>query len=78
MPVVPDRLVVNEEKQRLEDDRLGRRPWRKWGPYLSERQWGPVREDYSPHGTAWDYLPHDQAPQPGLPLGRGWPGRYQR
>jgi hypothetical protein len=36
-------------------------PWRKWGPYLSERQWGTVREDYSPGGTAWDYLSHDQA-----------------
>jgi hypothetical protein len=35
--------------------------WRRWGPYLSERQWGTVREDYSPHGTAWDYLPHDHA-----------------
>src|SRR6202007_2892215 len=35
--------------------------WRKWGPYLSDRQWGTVREDYSPGGTAWDYFPHDQA-----------------
>ena len=35
--------------------------WRRWGPYLSERQWGTVREDYSPGGTAWDYLPHDWA-----------------
>ena len=35
--------------------------WRRWGPYLSERQWGTVREDYSPGGTAWDYLPHDHA-----------------
>jgi hypothetical protein len=35
--------------------------WRKWGPYLSERQWGTVREDYSPHGNAWEYLPHDHA-----------------
>jgi len=36
-------------------------PWRRWGPYLSERQWGTVREDYSTHGTAWDYFPHDHA-----------------
>lgn len=36
-------------------------PWRKWGPYLSERQWGTVREDYSPNGDAWNYLSHDQA-----------------
>jgi hypothetical protein len=35
--------------------------WRRWGPYLSERQWGTVREDYSPYGTAWDYFPHDHA-----------------
>ena len=37
------------------------RPWRRWGPYLSERQWGTVREDYSADGTAWEYLPHDHA-----------------
>jgi len=54
------------EHQRLEENRQdaqrGAPPrWRKWGPYLSERQWGTVREDYSAHGTAWDYLPHDQA-----------------
>jgi hypothetical protein len=36
-------------------------PWRRWGPYLAERQWGTVREDYSPGGTAWKYLPHDHA-----------------
>jgi hypothetical protein len=36
-------------------------PWRKWGPYLSERQWGTVREDYSDSGDAWNYFSHDQA-----------------
>ena len=36
-------------------------PWKKWGPYLSERQWGTVREDYSQDGNAWDYFSHDQA-----------------
>jgi hypothetical protein len=35
--------------------------WKKWGPYLSERQWGTVREDYSADGSAWNYLPHDHA-----------------
>jgi hypothetical protein len=35
--------------------------WRRWGPYLAERQWGTVREDYSPGGTAWEYFPHDHA-----------------
>src|SRR6516162_9864092 len=59
--MAPQKKVTNEEKQRLEEDRLGGQPWRKWGPYLSERQWGTVREDYSPQGDAWDYLPHDQA-----------------
>jgi len=37
------------------------RPWRKWGPYVSERAWGTVREDYSADGNAWDYFPHDHA-----------------
>jgi len=40
------------------DDKV---PWRRWGPYLSERQWGTVREDYSAYGSAWDYFPHDHA-----------------
>lgn len=50
---------MNHEKQRLADDRDGSQKWRKWGPYLSERQWGTVREDYSEHGEAWEYLSHD-------------------
>ena len=49
------------EKQRLADNQAGKDNWRRWGPYLSERQWGTVREDYSANGTAWDYLPHDHA-----------------
>ncbi|HKQ62459.1 MAG TPA: hypothetical protein VJS92_14305 [Candidatus Polarisedimenticolaceae bacterium] len=49
------------EQQRLNDADAGRAAWKRWGPYLSERQWGTVREDYSPHGTAWDYFPHDHA-----------------
>jgi len=36
-------------------------PWRRWGPYLSDRQWGTVREDYSQNGDAWSYFTHDQA-----------------
>jgi hypothetical protein len=52
---------MNDEQRRLEEDRLGRRPWRRWGPYLSERQWGTVREDYSAAGDAWGHLPHDHA-----------------
>ena len=51
----------NEESIRLEEARDGKAPWKKWGPYLSERQWGTVREDYSEGGDAWDYFTHDQA-----------------
>src|SRR6516162_2761751 len=49
------------EATRLKEARLQRVPWKKWGPYLSERQWGTVREDYSQDGHAWDYFSHDQA-----------------
>ena len=49
------------EHGRLQKVREGTQAWRKWGPYLSERQWGTVREDYSDNGTAWDYFPHDHA-----------------
>ena len=56
----PARLAETAEGRRLAEARL-RPDWRRWGPYLSERQWGTVREDYSEHGTVWDYLPHDHA-----------------
>jgi Glycosyl hydrolase family 63 C-terminal domain len=49
------------EHNRLAEARDQAIPWRKWGPYLSERQWGTVREDYSESGNAWDYFSHDQA-----------------
>jgi hypothetical protein len=49
------------EEQRLVAARLAGEPWRKWGPYLAERQWGTVREDYSDDGDAWSYFSHDQA-----------------
>jgi hypothetical protein len=49
------------ENIRLAEAREGKAPWRKWGPYLSERQWGTVREDYSDSGDAWNYLTHDQS-----------------
>lgn len=50
------------EERRLEElDPKGNQTWRKWGPYLSERQWGTVREDYSENGAAWSYFPHDHA-----------------
>jgi hypothetical protein len=49
------------EQARLDEAREKNAPWKKWGPYLSERQWGTVREDYSADGNAWDYFSHDQA-----------------
>src|SRR5215469_1551799 len=49
------------ESERLRQSRENLAAWKKWGPYLSERQWGTVREDYSNDGNAWDYFPHDQA-----------------
>jgi len=52
---------LNAEARRLEEDRQRIKNWKRWGPYLSERQWGTVREDYSPFGSAWDYLSHDHA-----------------
>lgn len=54
-------IVMTEEKKRLIEDRDRIKNWRKFGPYLSERQWGTVREDYSADGDAWSYVTHDQA-----------------
>ena len=53
--------VETNEQQRLNAAREAGVPWKKWGPYLSERQWGTVREDYSQDGNAWGYFTHDQA-----------------
>ena len=52
---------MTAEAQRLAEAQARTAHWRRWGPYLSERQWGTVREDYSPYGNAWDYFPHDHA-----------------
>jgi hypothetical protein len=52
---------MDAEQSRLEEARTKKAPWKKWGPYLSERQWGTVREDYSESGDAWNYFTHDQA-----------------
>ena len=56
-------MVYSEtkEQKRLNDARETGIPWKKWGPYLSERQWGTVREDYSDDGNAWNHFSHDQA-----------------
>jgi Glycosyl hydrolase family 63 C-terminal domain len=64
MPSKPaDSSLLSEvtEQKRLNQARESGIPWKKWGPYLSERQWGTVREDYSEDGNAWDYFSHDQS-----------------
>jgi hypothetical protein len=52
---------MTAEHERLDEARTRKIAWKKWGPYLSERQWGTVREDYSESGDAWNYFSHDQA-----------------
>jgi hypothetical protein len=53
--------VEMKETIRLDESRDSKAPWKKWGPYLSERQWGTVREDYSDNGDAWNFFTHDHA-----------------
>ena len=57
----PRSAVPNAEVRRLEEDARREKNWKRWGPYLSERQWGTVREDYSERGDCWEYFPHEQA-----------------
>ncbi|MBA2503608.1 MAG: glucosidase [Pyrinomonadaceae bacterium] len=52
---------VNAERARLAEDGAREKNWKRWGPYLAERQWGTVREDYSADGSCWDHFPHDHA-----------------
>ena len=52
---------LDPEARRLEEDGRRARNWKRWGPYLAERQWATVREDYSPNGNCWEYFPHDHA-----------------
>src|SRR5574337_2099540 len=54
-------MAQTSEHRRLEEAKAKTAAWKKWGPYLSERQWGTVREDYSRDGNAWDYFTHDQS-----------------
>lgn len=60
-PQSPASIIDVAEQRRLNEARDRGIPWKKWGPYLSERQWGTVREDYSQDGNAWGYFSHDQA-----------------
>src|SRR6478672_203311 len=52
---------MTAEQIRLDEARTEKAAWKKWGPYLSERQWGTVREDYSESGDAWNHLSHDDS-----------------
>jgi hypothetical protein len=54
-------MGAQSERERLEADAKRLANWKRWGPYLSERQWATVREDYSADGTVWEYFPHEQA-----------------
>ena len=71
-------LNETAEQKRLNVAREQKVPWKKWGPYLSERRWGTVREDYSDNGDAWSYFSHDQARSRAYHWGRGWLGRFFR
>ncbi len=57
----PPHPSLTQEERRLEEAKKRTVHWKRWGPYLSDRQWGTVREDYSPHGNAWEDFSHDQA-----------------
>ena len=50
-----------QEQKRLQENKEGKINWKKWGPYVTDRQWGTVREDYSENGTAWEFVSHDAA-----------------
>jgi Glycosyl hydrolase family 63 C-terminal domain len=56
-----ENYALDAESQRLQEDARREQNWKRWGPYLAERQWGTVREDYSTDGSSWDYFPHDHA-----------------
>src|SRR5436190_1324046 len=58
---MPEHKTPTAEEGRLGEDGARRKNWKRWGPYLAERQWGTVREDYSADGTCWEYFPHDHA-----------------
>lgn len=61
MPPPTPTPPIDPEAQRLAEDAARARNWKRWGPYLAERQWSTVREDYSPDGNCWEYFPHEHA-----------------
>ncbi len=73
------RLVARDaEAYRLDEDARREKNWKRWGPYLSERQWGTVREDYSESGNCWEYFSARSGAQPRLSLGRRRAARHHR
>ena len=62
-------LVAGAERARLAEDAARAKNWKRWGPYLAERQWGTVREDYSEYGDCWTLFPPRPCEEPRLPLG---------
>lgn len=73
---------MHREKERLTEDKTREKKWRRWGPFLSERQWGTVREDYSDHGNSWASFPHDHSRRRAYRWGedglQGWTDRQCR
>ncbi|KAI9934932.1 hypothetical protein MW887_000553 [Aspergillus wentii] len=61
MVLIDKHEYLTEEEKRLKEDRERTKYWKKWGPYVAERQWATVREDYSEDGDAWSYFSHDHA-----------------
>ena len=61
VPTLPPFAIPDAEVRRLEEDAMRQSNWKRWGPYLSERQWGTVREDYSEGGDVWEHFPHEHA-----------------
>ncbi|KAF7714046.1 Alpha-glucosidase [Penicillium ucsense] len=61
MVLIDKQEYITQEEKRLQEDRERTRYWKKWGPYVAERQWATVREDYSEDGDAWSYFTHDHA-----------------
>ena len=54
-------MEITEEERRLAEDEKREKNWKRWGPYLSEREWATVREDYSKDGDVWTYFPHEHS-----------------
>jgi hypothetical protein len=61
MVITDDHRYLCEEEKRLEQDRERKKYWKRWGPYVAERQWATVREDYSDNGDAWSHFSHEHA-----------------